>query len=255
MPHFPKDQYAVDIKIIRGIISYVLLLCGTAYGLPQAVSPYPEKLPTPGNKGNTLGTSNPSINSSILIESKEAGITLQIKNSFLIDVLQEVANQTDIRFDVASQIKSEKVNIHIIVQDWDSGIDSLTKGFSRITVWGGRSEIKEVLLLGKNNWNPQEDSVTSTFDNLETAHRETDEGKKDSTLSISKLKRLIQIPPGKPFPSNLFQDREIRRYLELKGIRFPGEWKRPNKARAVLHMAKKELSRLLFEKQTRSKVN
>jgi len=243
------------MKIITGIISCVLLLWGTAYGLPQAFPSSPETPSSLANTRDTLAGNNPPNTSSILIESTEAGIEIHVRNGFLTDVFQEIANHTNIRFNVASQIQNQKVTVDIITKDWDSGIDSLTKGFSRITVRGDRLEIKEILLLGKNNWDPQEDTDTSAFDNLEMARRETDEGEKDSSLSISKLKRLIQIPQGRPLPSNLFDDREIRRYLELKGIHSPDEWEKPGKVRTVLRMAKKELKRVFFEKQIRQKVN
>jgi hypothetical protein len=238
----------MKMKVFLGMIVCVLLFFRTAYSFPQAAPSSPEAPPT-------LAVSGPSNNSSILIDSTASGITIDVKNGFLIDVLQEVANQTDIRFNIASQLKHQKVNVSIIARDWDSGIESLTKGFSKVTVWDESSDMKEILLLGENHWNPHIDTATSASDNLEMSGRATDEGINDSRLSISKLQRLVQVPPGTSLPPGLFADQEIRRYLKLKGIHFPGEWKRPNKARAVLHMAKKELNRLLFAKQTKSRIN
>ena len=61
--------------------------------------------------------------------------------------------------------------------------------------------MKEVLLLGKNDWDPQKNFETASYDNQTTG-----QGNRSSELSLSKLKRLIQIPPGRHFPSNLFDD-------------------------------------------------
>ena len=212
-----------------------------------------EEHPPTANRGNPLSVTanNPSVNSSINIKTSDAGIVLNVANSFLSDVLQQVANHSHIEFNVGNQLTSHRVSVNIQGPNWNSVIKTLLKDFSKVTVWNKKSKgMKEVLLLGKNNWSPQVDFETSSDDNRVMRGKNRSQG-----LSVSQLKNLVRIPSGISLPPSLFADQEIRRYLNLKGIQSPEEWKEPGKVRTVLHIAKRELNRLLFEKQLRQKFN
>lgn len=237
-------------KGIPIIIFFTVLfvLSGTAMGFRQVFPANPEEqaFPVSSERAFPVSVSGSTVGSFINVESSDSGIILTVENSFLADVLQQVANNTNIQFNVGSRLTLHRISVKIQGPNWNSVVETLLKDFSRVTVWNKKSNsMKEVLLLGKNNWAPPlEEFETTSFKNQTTGRKNRSQG-----LSISKLKRLVRIPQGHSIPDNLFADLEIRRYLELKGVQSPEEWKQPKKVRIVRHMAKRELTRLLFEKQ------
>jgi len=229
------------------------LSCGTAFSFSQVFPADSEENIPAANRGNALpvSVSKPSGGSSINIKASDGGIILNVENSYLADVLQQVADETNIQFNIGSQLTSHRITVYIQGPNWNSVIETLLKDFSRVTVWNEKSEgMKEVLLLGKNNWNPEEEFETGSYDN-----RTLREVNRNPEISVSQLKRLVSVPLGDSLPPSLFADQQIRSYLKLKGIQSPEEWKQPKKARTALHMAKKELTRRLYEKQRKLKAD
>ena len=242
-------------NIIQKIVfcTSFFLSCGTAFGSSQVFPVGPEDNIPIADSGNALPVSadDPSVNSFIDIQASDTGIIISVENSFLADVLQQVANETNIQFNIGSKLISHRITVNIQGPDWNSAINTLLKDFSKVTVWNEKSEgMKEILLLGKNNWAPQEEFESGSYDN-----RTLREENRSPGISVSQLKRLVKIPLGNSLPPGLFADQEIRRYLKLKGIQSPEEWKQPKKARTALHLAKRELTRLLYEKQIRQKID
>ena len=139
-------------KIIQKIVFCIpfFLSCGTAFGFSQVFpADSEEKIPVT-NRVNALpvSVSGPSGSSSINIKASDAGIILKVENSYLADVLQQVANETNIQFNIGSQLTSHRITVNIRGPNWNSVIETLLKDFSRVTVWNEKSEgMKEVLLL------------------------------------------------------------------------------------------------------------
>jgi hypothetical protein len=240
-------------KIVQGIVICIFVQFTIGLSFATSKIPLPKIDPTSGNRA----WENPSqMKKSGRVSSIHMGMTndeeilIRVENGRLGDVLQKIANQTDIQFSIPNHLASHTINMHIRASDWETGIKTILQGFSHIMVWNGNFGMKEVLLLGKNDGKPYEDFDSAS----EGALSEERDRHPSPTLSPSKLRRLIQSPPGKAFPSSLFADREIRRYLQLKGIHSPDEWKQSGKVRTVLHMAKRELNRLLTKRQTLQKV-
>ena len=126
-------------KIIQKIVFCIsiFLSCGTAFGFSQVFPVGPEeKIPT-ANRGSQLSVSvsDPFVGSSINIESSDARIILNVENSFLADVLQQVANETNIQFNIGSQLTSHRITVNIQGRNWNSVIETLLKDFSKVTVW------------------------------------------------------------------------------------------------------------------------
>lgn len=239
-------------KIVQGIVIClsVQFTIGSSYGVSNIPLPRIDQNSVNRSRENPLQMEAPAQNSSIHMTASKEGVFIRVENGRLGDVLQKVANQTDIQFSIPNHLSSVKINSDIQASDWESGIKAILKDFSHVMVWNKNFGMKKVMLLGKNEWNPDEN-----FDPATEGVPLGEMSRPAPKLSLSKLKRLIQTPPGKPFPSNLFADRQIRRYLELKGIHSPDEWEKPGKVRTVLHMAKKELNRLLSAKQILQNLN
>lgn len=247
----------VNNKITKGIVfcASLLLLNDTAYGFSQMISISPEKPSQNLNssKGKVFSGSNPSLASLIHIGPTETGIIIQVKNGLLVDVLQQIANHTNIQFRIADQLRSERIDVNIQAPSWDSGIEGLLKDFSKVTVWDKYSKMENVLLLEANKWEPPAGPATNVHDNRVAGYRKAEGEKPNSGPSISNLKQLLQVQPGHSIPPRLFADQEIRRYLKSKGIHSPNDWKQIKKGSVVRQMAKRELIKLLYGQQTTSK--
>ncbi|GJL78481.1 MAG: hypothetical protein NPINA01_14700 [Nitrospinaceae bacterium] len=243
-------------KIIKGSVLGVslLLLSDTAHGISKAPSaPSEEPLQISDFRKSGLSSEKNSASaSSIHIGPTATGIRIYVNNGLLVDVLQQVANYTDIQFRLANALNSKRINVNIQARDWESGVERLLKDFSKVTVWDKHARMDNILLLGMNHWEPEEALQTNTHSHSSEVPQKA-QGKPG--LPISKLKQLVQVKPGQSIPPDLFADEEVQRYLKLKGIRSSSDWKQIKKGRVVHHLAKRELVRLLYEQQRKTRVN
>lgn len=244
-------------KIIQGIVICVafLLLTDSAYSFKRIVSSSKESARiSHSTKGKSFSGSNPFLASSMKIGLTETGIKIQVRNGLLVDVLQQITNHTNIQFRIADHLNSQRINVNIQAKNWDSGVERLLKDFSKVTVWDKFSRIENILLMGTNIEGSQTGSETAQFGD-QVAGYQISKKKPNPGLSVSKLKQLVKIQPGNTILADLFADKEIRNYLKLKGIHSPNDLKQSKKRRVVQHLAKRELIKLLYEQQSRSKVN
>jgi hypothetical protein len=78
------------------------------------------------------------------IQSSKDGVTIEVKDGYLVDVLQGVADESDIRFRVSDSLVNEKINADVRAPDWDSGVPRLLKGASTVALWDENSQLKKV---------------------------------------------------------------------------------------------------------------
>ena len=249
----------VKNKITKGIVfcASLLLLNDTAYGFTQTISTSSEK-PAQNfnsNKGKFFSVSNSSLSSLINIGPTETGVIIQVNNGLLIDVFQQITKHTNIQFKIVDQLSSQRINVNIRAQSWDSGIESLLEDFSKVIVRNEYSKMENILILGTNGLELPSSSANNVYVKRTPGNREAKKNKPGSGLSISKLKKLVQVQLGHSLPSSLFKDREIRRYLKLRGIHSLNDWKQSKKRRVLQFLAKRELMKLLYNQQSKPKVN
>jgi hypothetical protein len=228
-------------KAIRGIVFFIstLLISNNVYSFPPLHSSTREEVSINMKNGDSVLANNSAMGSSINIDSSGNGVGINVKNAFLIDVLEKLESKTNIQFRAASQLNSQIINANIHAEDWHSLVDILLQDFSKLVVWGNGSRIKNIFLLGGNESIPHEKYEVG----IQTRHRE----KQDLELPISKLTKLFHTPTSISFPTHLYADPEIRRYLELAGIHSPDDWGKPKKARVVLHNVRRQLSSQLVK--------
>lgn len=249
----------VKNKITKGIVfcASLLLLNDTAYGFMQTVSNSSEE-PSQNfksNKSKVFSVSNSSLSSLINIGPTETGVIIQVNNGLLIDVFQQIAKHTNIQIKIADQLSSQRINVNIRAQSWDSGIESLLEDFSKVIVWDEYSKMENILILGTNGLELPSGSANNVYVKRTPGNREAKKNKPGSGLSIPKLKKLVQVQLGHSLPSSLFKDREIRRYLKLRGIHSLNDWKQSKKRRVLQFLAKRELIKLHYNQQSKPKVN
>ena len=243
-------------KIVQGMVicAASFLLTDSAYSFKQIASPSPNGLQQlPLSPEGKRGHASPS---SMNIGPTQKGVIIQVKNGLLTEALQQVANHTNIQFRIADHLNSHRINVDIRAKNWDSGVDRLLQNFSKVTVWDKSSKMENVLLMGLSNGeSPGGPGFNAPADNKVASKPKPQINKPAATLSISKLKQLVKVQPGNAIPAHLFGDQEIRDYLKVRGIRSPDDWKEAKRGRVIQHMAKRELIKLLYKQQAKSKVN
>lgn len=243
-------------KVIQGMVicAAPLLLADSAYSFKQIVSSSPQESRKifRSTGGKQVSALSPSMN----IGPTKDGVIIQVKNGLLEDALQQVANHANIQFKIADHLNSHKINVNIRAKNWDSGVDLLLKNFSKVTVWDKSSKIENVLLMGISDAESLAGAGNAPIDNKTARYQKKLRNRKPvARLSVPKLKQLVKVQPGNAIPAHLFGDREIRDYLKLKGIHSPDDWKEAKRGRIVQHIAKRELVRLLYKQQAKSKIN
>jgi hypothetical protein len=105
----------------------------------QQSAPVPEVTPTP------LPTLPP--NPTYKSKNEPSGISLQFEDLPLLDVLQNIQEETGILFSVDSSLETAPFNARIQADNWETAVRELLKGFSRVEVWTDNLETSRVWIL------------------------------------------------------------------------------------------------------------
>ena len=182
-------------------------------------------------------------------------INLITKNEPLLDVLQRIAEETNISFRVPSDLLSKRISASIHVSTWEEGLNELLKGMNRLSVWDKNSHLTHVVILGGKDstgeLRRQSSSMSVSKTNLQ--HQApialtVASVQNSDKPSESNIKKLLRIQPGTSLPTALFNNTDINQYLKDNGIYSPKDWKVFNKARKVRKSLHRELRQILTQK-------
>lgn len=136
----------------------MLLVSATAFSFSQFF---------PSDNTSKL-TSSRTTNKAVLtmpsIISSPEGISIVVTKGALGNVLQEVANQTDIRFQVANELMSHRITADVLAPDWTTGVQKLLKNNSTISLWDTNSNIMNVVIM-QSHKRQEQFSSTPTISN------------------------------------------------------------------------------------------
>ena len=119
----------------------MLLVSATAFSFSQFFSGDDTRKPTAPREINKPVSTKPSI-----ISSQE-GVSIVVTEGILGDVLQEVANETDIRFQVSNKLVGNRITADVRAPDWATGVQELLKGNSTISLWDADSNVTDVVVM------------------------------------------------------------------------------------------------------------
>ena len=159
------------ISIIRGLrllfVLPMLLISTTAFSFSQFSPSEDTHKPVVTGKNKKTVPIKPSIK-----VSKE-GVSIVVNNGVLGEVLQDVANETDIRFRVSNKLARERITADVRAEDWDSGVQKLLKGNSTISLWDTDSKLTEVVVMESNNRKQPNQLKSDTSNQLKTLNNKT----------------------------------------------------------------------------------
>lgn len=213
--------------------------------------------------------------SSIQIGSINKGIQILVRNAPLVDVFQQVANETNIQFRFPNDLTAMRLNADIIAADWNVGVQTLLDDYNHLALFDKHGKLSEVVLLKYKPWMPPRPEAkekklwgqsvrTQVSDLPSTGTRKNPSFAKekklweqpvriqvppppsaliasDIVLSKAQLLVLAQGPYRSPLPTHLFDERKYRKFLARHGIESLEDLKVIVKAKSVRRAARNQL--------------
>lgn len=152
------------------------------------------------------GTSN-----SIHVEEDDKGIIIRVEGESLGEVLQSIENKTGIQFHISPSVLDDRITVNLNAPDWQTAMRLLLETYDRVELWNPRLDLTEVYIL------PQAD----------------DSAGPPPKLNRKQLRKLAKGTLTAPLPPKLFDDPEIRAFLNYYGIHSREDMKDVKKARSV----------------------
>lgn len=181
-------------------------------------------------------------------------VNLMINNEPLLDVLQRIAEETNISFRVPSDLFSKRISANIHVSNWGEGVNELLKDMNRLSVWDKNSNLTQVIILGRKSSTNAPGRETSSI----SASKANFQHRAPTALTVasaqlrekpseSNLRKLLHLQPGTPLPEELFNTPDVNQFLKANGIQSPNDWKEFHKARVVHKSIRRELRQILVK--------
>jgi hypothetical protein len=122
-------------------VAPMLLVSATAFSFSQFFPSDNTNKSTSSRKTSKALSTKPSVISS------QKSVSIVVTKGVLGNVLQEVANQTDIHFQVANKLMSHRITADVRAPDWTTGVQKLLKNSNSISLWDANSNIMNVVVM------------------------------------------------------------------------------------------------------------
>jgi hypothetical protein len=250
------------LKVLITVIT-VLVLDGSAFSSTKTLSPAslvpkeqrvvsPEPLPI-----RVALASPPSSSSGDAVQE----INLAINNEPLSDVLQRIAEETNISFRGTSALLAQRISARIHASNWEEGVKQLLKDMDQISVWDENSELSHVIILGGKSFVSKPENAIASASGRQASFRRARRVNRENQAfpgpvvgasnrgkpSESSLRKLLRIQPGTELPQELFNDPGLNQFLKDNRITSPKDWKKFHKARTARKSVRRELRQILAE--------
>lgn len=172
----------------------------------------------------------------IHIEENDKGITLQVNDASLGEVLLSIENKTSIHFHISPSVLNDPITTNLTAPDWQTAVNKLLEPYGRAELWNTQLELTEIHILSRTD-------TTRAYTRRPPTRIELNEEDKrfSSTLHRNKLIKLARGSLNKPIPPGLYDDPEIQAFLNNYGIQSRDDMKDTNKARTIRIKARKIL--------------
>jgi hypothetical protein len=122
-------------------VAPMLLVSATAFSFSQFFPSDNTNKSTSSRKTSKALSTKPSVISS------QKSVSIVVTDGVLGDVLQKVAKQTNIRFQVANKLVENRITADVRAPDWPMGVQKLLKDNSTVSLWDANSKVTDVLVM------------------------------------------------------------------------------------------------------------
>ena len=220
-------------SIIGGLVLSLALLLVSFPVLSFTQNPSPSRQnPEPETEARINSLTN-------LIEfpSSRTGVRIDVQNLPLEDVLQEISQKTGIRFKVAPSLANQALTASFQAPDWKTGIETLLKEISTVTLWRKNSRMSEVILLRNRDG-------SEVFSSQPDDSKEPSINSENMPLTLEQLKIIAKGPFQSPLPAELLGNPQFSVFLRKHGIETPEDLQKTRKAMKVRKVARLQLRKL-----------
>ncbi len=150
------------------------------------------------------------------ISESPDGVTIHFRNQTLETVLQKIAEQTGIEFNLNYQVSETPIQVDILAQDWRQAINALLGTQSRLEFWTGDPATSKFWLMEGSLYDVE--SVKELKKREETDPSAEKSAKQNKVPAEASQKTLSLLPP------HILFDPGLLLYLKSVGIGLPIEF-------------------------------
>jgi len=176
---------------------------------------------------------------SIHIKESDKGIAIRVDDAPLGEVLKSIEGETGIQFHVSPSIINDRMTVNLNAPDWQTAMRLLLEPYGQAELWNPRLDMTEIHILSRADDSagppPQKQRKLSAS--------ETGTG----SPPMLKRKQLLKLVKGSfraPLSQELFDDPEIRAFLNQNGIHSLEDMKDIKKTRRVRIKVRKMMMQL-----------
>lgn len=216
---------------LSGLLPQMMLLF--LWGL--LAYPSPQAMASPLKSGHDT----PAPASEMVIGASSEGVTIQVTQSALGKVLQNISEQSHIQFKVSGSLSDLPVTAGIRGKNWDSAVRELLRNYGTVEMTDESGHLSKVFILKASD----QDSVEATPKASRTSKNPRAIGEIKHTEA-----QLRDIGGGlyyAPLSEKLFNDPQYKGFLVQNGIQTVEDLKDPEKAKHVRWVARRYLKELM----------
>ena len=175
----------------------------------------------------------------IHIEENYKGITLQVNDASLGEVLKSIEGKTGIHFHTSPSVQNDQITINLNAPDWQTAMKQLLKPYDRMELWSSNLHLTKIHILSRADTARVRSGRPQTNTKITEADRR-------ASVEL-KQKQLLKLARGKldtPLAEKLFEDSVIKEYLKQYDIHSPEDMNDAGKARTIRIKARKLLLEL-----------
>jgi len=183
------------------------------------------------------------------INSGVQGIIIKSKGVSLTDLLNKIETQSGIDFKINNGLLEESISVDVEAATWTKAVQEVLKDYNRVELWGRDRKLTGVYVVEALNSEGAyfEEKVRSG-----QVARDNERGTDDEIpLSKGQLVKLVRGPYRSPISPKLWEDDQLRTFLDQHGIRDREDLKNLQKAMTIRQAARKQLRDLRKNKSSR----
>ncbi|MZH02195.1 MAG: hypothetical protein F3745_01980 [Nitrospinae bacterium] len=146
------------------------------------------------------------------------GISLQIEDLTLLDVLKNIQEETGILFFIDPSLEKVPFSSNIQAQDWEDAVKQLLKGFSRVEVWTSNMKTSRVWILSGSRADRENKEPDIRLKRQATSGKQHPQVRLHSTPKPELTSSTIRV---EDLPPHILFEPGVLTLLKSKGIQLP----------------------------------
>ena len=163
----------------------------------------------------------------LVIDQGKSGITVKAEQVQLKVLVETLERTSKIHFRLPDHLKNNIVTETVSRSNWAEIIQDVLKNYDTVDFWESENILSRVWIMeGKG---------------LEQSAPQS-----EAKRLMKNYQLLIRIPPGMKMPIRIYENPDIRPFLQMQGIKNPADWENVHLAGVARRQAERNLNALLY---------